>query len=74
MVFSTFHRRKKSAKIDPRSGSELSADFSSSTTSSGRMSLAACGCCCPLDAGTCSARTQKSSGMAQDMGMENDIG
>ena len=38
-------------------------------TSSGRMSLAACGCCCPLDVGTCSARTQKSSGMARDDGL-----
>ena len=37
-------------------------------TSSGRMSLAACGCCCPLDAGTCSARTQKCSGTVRDDG------
>ena len=37
-------------------------------TSSGRMSLAACGCCCPPDAGTCSARTQKFSGTARDDG------
>ena len=30
--------------------------------------MAACGCCCPLDAGTCSARTQKFSVMAWDDG------
>ena len=39
-------------------------------TCSGRMSLAARGCCCPLDAGSCSARTQKFSGMARDDGHE----
>ena len=72
-VFRTFPRREKSATSGPHLGSELSADFKSPRrrlipTSSGRMSPAACGRCCPLDAGTWSARTQKSSGTARDDG------
>ena len=43
-------------------------------TSSGRMSLAARGCCCPLDAGTCSARTRSFLGWPGMMGMEIGMG
>ena len=68
-VFSTFPHAEKSAKIGPHSGSELVPESSPSTRAAHSDQFwEARGCYCPLDAGTCSARTQKFSGMAQDDG------
>ena len=72
-VFSTFPRRKKVRRLVRTRGRNCSPSRAHPRgqlipTSSGRMSLAARRCCCPLDAGTCSARTQKFSGMARDDG------
>ena len=64
-VFEHLSRRKKSATSGPHSGSELSADFTPWSLSAHQMPPSSC---CPLEGGTCSARTQKSSGMAGDDG------